>query len=91
MVGEEASPQASDGGGEDRRIDNYTFTTERDLVAFFRQSLPDRLIRRTIKSIKDDFVRRSLSTQREGKLQYLKKCEIELVRLSREQLGIGEG
>ncbi|MBD3392084.1 MAG: hypothetical protein GF418_08410 [Chitinivibrionales bacterium] len=70
-------------GTSERRHDSYAFTSERDLVNFFSASLPKKTVRKTIASVKADFVQRKLGTSREHKLQFLKKCEVELVRLSR--------
>jgi hypothetical protein len=78
----------TDGGAEERREYNYTFLSEKDLTAFFSSSLPRKVIKRAMNAVKQDFIRRKLSTSHEHKLQFLKKCEGELVRLARNELEV---
>ena len=75
----------------ERRTDAYTFTSEKDLIAFFSGSLPVRLVKDTIKAVKAEFIERKLGTGREHRLQFLKKCEVELVKLANAEHGPSPG
>ena len=68
------------------RNQRYTFTTQRDLITFFSGALPKSVIRDTIREMKKKYVKRLNMSKATDKLQFLKKCEWELVKLSRKTL-----
>ena len=73
---------------KERRRDSYAFESEKDLLAFFSNSLSKQVIKETIKRVKKVFILRDDNTHGEKKLQMIKKCEAELVRLTRSNFGV---
>jgi hypothetical protein len=65
---------------QERRNPMYTFTSERDLVRFFSQTLGRREVLAILEQVKADFVGRKGVPEEEQHLQMLKKCEVALVR-----------
>lgn len=70
----------------ERRADHYSFKSERELTAFFGHSLPVSRVREIIERQRAAFVARAGSDARERKIEFLRKCEWELVRVMRETL-----
>ena len=68
----------------DRRQDGYSFTSQKDLVTFFSTFPPKKVILETIKTLKQKFQPREDTSKADNKMQFLKKCEWELVRLTRK-------
>ncbi len=70
----------------EKRNDRYTFQSQRDLMTFFSGALPKSVIKDTIREVKKNYVKRLDISKTLDRLQFLKKCEWELVRLSRKTL-----
>jgi hypothetical protein len=68
----------------ERRTSSYTFSTEKALVAFFSRTMPRPLIKSTMRRLKSTFVGREGDTPEAAQLQFLKKCEYELIRIAGE-------
>jgi hypothetical protein len=68
----------------DRRKCNYVFTSLNDIIYYFSDTISRKTIRETIQTTKNKFIKRSNVSRIENKLQFLKKCEIELVKISRD-------
>ena len=68
----------------DRRQNGYSFSSQKDLVTFFSTVLPKKVILETIKTLKQNFQPREDTSKADNKMQFLKKCEWELVRLTRK-------
>lgn len=68
----------------ERRTGSYSFSSEKDLIAFFTQLLPKEKILNIINTCKKAFVSRGETRKTELDLQFLKKCECELVRYLRK-------
>ncbi len=66
---------------EERRSDNYTFTSLKELIRFFSNWLPPEEIEDIIAACKENFFERKGYSASETKLQLVKKCEYRLVRL----------
>lgn len=64
-----------------KRQNRYSFTSRKDLIAFFSDTLPKNVIKETIRNIKKTFTKRANDSWTSNKMQFLKKCEWELVRL----------
>lgn len=71
---------------DNRRQNRYVITSQSDLVAFFSDTLPKTLIKETIRQMKIKFVKRPECTGHTNKIQFLKKCEWELVRMAKAQI-----
>ncbi len=71
---------------DNKRQNQYAFTSQRDLIAFFADTLQKKTIKETIRNTKKKFKIRSDVSRELNRLQLLKKCEWELVRLSKELL-----
>jgi hypothetical protein len=69
---------------QERRAGTFTFTTEKDLIKFFRDALPRTVVSETIARVKLNFVPRKGATAEDASMQLLKKCEIELVQRAHE-------
>lgn len=67
----------------DRRQNRYSFTTQKDIITFFSTILPKPVIKETIRTMKKKFKPRGDVSKKDIKLQFLKKCEWELVRISK--------
>jgi hypothetical protein len=74
----------------ERRNDTYTFTSERGLIDFFSATMPKAEIKKVLDAFKNDFCHRTSNNKTEDRLQLLKKCEAELMRINRRKMGIGE-
>jgi hypothetical protein len=68
----------------ERRSTSYTFSTEKTLVAFFSKTMPRGLVKTTIRRLKSSFVAREGESPDAAQLQFLKKCEYELIRIAGE-------
>lgn len=68
----------------DRRQSNYVFTSLTDLIYYFSDTISRKDIKETIRRIKKKFIKRSNISHIQNKLQFLKKCEIELVKISKD-------
>lgn len=68
---------------DERRTDNYTFTSMKVLQAYFATWLPEEKIEEMVESAKTGFVIRQDSDEHATRLQFLKKCEYSMVRLLR--------
>jgi hypothetical protein len=64
----------------DRRENSYTFASEKMLVEFFSRTLTQDEITAIFGSIRSNFIKRPSQSAREHTLQFLKKCETELIR-----------
>ena len=73
---------------KERRRDSYSFESEKDLRAFFAQTIQKKEIKSIISKVKKKFVPRTNSSPAEAKLQLLKKCEVALVKKMRDGLGV---
>lgn len=70
----------------EKRESRYSFTSQGDLLAFFSDTLSKKVIRKTISSLKRNFIQRPEVSWTVNRLQFLKKCEWELVRLSKKTI-----
>ncbi len=70
----------------EKRESRYSFTSQGDLTAFFSDTLPKKVIKETIRSLSKKFVKRPEVSWTVNRLQFLKKCEWELVRLSEKTI-----
>ena len=68
----------------EKRESRYSFTSQGDLIAFFSDTLPKKVIKETIRSLRKKFVKRPDASWTVNRMQFLKKCEWELVRLSKK-------
>lgn len=71
---------------KENRTELYSFTSQKDIVNFFSDTFPKKHIRKIIKTQKEGFVPRPDTSKEVNKMQFLKKCEWELVRLAREKM-----
>lgn len=71
---------------DDRRQNRYSFTTQKDIITFFSTILPKPIIKETIRTMKKKIKSREDVSKKEIKLQFLKKCEWELVRITKQLL-----
>jgi hypothetical protein len=69
---------------DERRTDNYTFTTLKGLVRYFSTWLEEEDIDEVIQGSKAGFTIRAGCDSGETKLQLIKKCEYALVRILRK-------
>jgi hypothetical protein len=69
----------------ERRNYNYTFSNEKDIVNFFVSYLAKEEIKKVLTDLHHNFKVRKESTDEETKLQFLKKAELELLRIVRER------
>ena len=69
---------------DDRRSDNYTFTSIKGLSRYFSSWLDDEEIESVIEVAKVGFLLRAGTSNQETKLQFIKKCEYALVRILRK-------
>jgi hypothetical protein len=67
----------------DRRQNNYVFTSINDIIYYFSDTISRKTIKETIRTTKNKFIKRSNVSRIQNKLQFLKKCEIELVKISK--------
>lgn len=67
-----------------KRTDFYVFETERDLIRFFSQFIPEKEIKNTLREQKRIFVNRTGESKRENRIDFYKKCEFALSRLIKE-------
>jgi hypothetical protein len=69
---------------DDRRTDNYTFTSIKGLSRYFESFLDEEEIEEVIENAKIGFLIRGETSNEETKLQLIKKCEYALVRILRK-------
>jgi len=69
----------------ERRNDNYSFTAQKDLIAFFEPLIPRKIIKKIINEMQQNFTARKDSPESDTRLQFLKKVECELNRIVRER------
>ncbi len=69
---------------DEKRQLHYSFSSKKDLIAFFSPILPKKTILEVMHDIQKKFTRRENTSSAEHKIQFLKKCEWELVRLSKK-------
>jgi hypothetical protein len=69
---------------DERRTDNYTFTSMKGLVRYFTTWLDEEEISEVIENSKTGFIVRKGCGPEETKLQMIKKCEYALVRILRK-------
>jgi hypothetical protein len=69
---------------DERRTDNYTFTSMKGLVRYFKTWLEEEEIAAVIEDSKNGFIVRKGCGPEETKLQMIKKCEYALVRILRK-------
>lgn len=69
---------------DERRTDNYTFTSMKGLVRYFTTWLEKEEISEVIENAKIGFTVRKGCGADETKLQMIKKCEYALVRILRQ-------
>ncbi len=69
---------------DDRRSDNYTFTSIKGLSRYFSSWLDDEEIETVVEGAKVGFLVRLGTSSQETKLQFIKKCEYALVRILRK-------
>ena len=62
------------------RQETYSFRTQKDLIAYFSDIIPPKQIKNIIKKMKGTFIKRPEALGKIEKMQFLKKCEWELVR-----------
>lgn len=74
----------------DRRKETYSFACEKDLTSFFSTTLPPVVVQNTIRECRSQYVQRNGTSEREQKLQFIRKCEIELLSHLHKELGISE-
>ncbi len=74
----------------DRRKETYSFACEKDLISFFSTTLPPHVVQDTIRECRSHYVQRNGTSEREQKLQFIRKCEIELLSHLHRELGIAE-
>jgi hypothetical protein len=74
----------------DRRKETYSFACEKDLISFFSTTLPPYIVQNTIRECRSQYVQRDGTSEREQKLQFIRKCEIELLSHLHRELGISE-
>jgi len=74
----------------EKRQNLYSFTSQRDLAAFFSGTLPKKVIKETIKSLRKSFIKRTNVSRTVNHLQFLKKCEYALVKLSKQAISKSE-
>ena len=84
------SPKNND-NNTDRRHNRYSFSSRKDMIAFFKTVLPKKDIQKIIRDMKKKFRPRVEDSRKEIKLQFLKKCEWELVRISKKRIINSEG
>jgi hypothetical protein len=68
---------------DERRTNRYTFTSMKALRGYFRSWLADEEIEDLVENAKIGFTHRAGCSEEETRLQFLKKCEYQLVRLLR--------
>ena len=68
----------------DRRKSNYVFTSLNDIRYYFSDTISGKTIKETIRETRKKFIKRSNVSRIQNKLQFLKKCEIELVKISKD-------
>jgi hypothetical protein len=68
---------------DERRTHRYTFTSMKALRGYFSTWLPEERIEELVENAKIGFVPRSGNSEEETRLQFLKKCEYQMVRLLR--------
>ena len=68
---------------DERRTDRYTFTSLKALNRYFSAWLPEEEIEDLVNEAKGGFKTRNGCSDEETRLQFLKKCEYNLVRLLR--------
>ena len=90
VFGMEATPDFKGNSGQfnayqldERRTDNYTFTSMKGLVRYFSSWLEEEDIEEVIENSKVGFRPRTGCDNDETKLQMIKKCEYALVRILR--------
>jgi hypothetical protein len=74
----------------DRRKGTYSFACEKDLISFFSTTLPPQVVQSTIRECRSEYIQRDGTSEREQKLQFIRKCEIELLSQLHKELGISE-
>lgn len=67
-----------------RRNDVYIFESEKDLISFFSRWLSKKEIKDICTASKKNFVTRHGCTKKETFLQYLKRCEFNIVKKIRK-------
>ena len=68
---------------DERRTSRYTFTSMKSLKGYFEAWLGEEEIEELVENAKIGFTRRAGCSDEETRLQFLKKCEYQLVRLLR--------
>lgn len=68
---------------DERRTSRYTFTSLKALRGYFSAWLPEEEIEELVENAKIGFTRRAGCSEEETRLQFLKKCEYQMVRLLR--------
>lgn len=70
----------------ENRTDLYSFTSQKDIVKFFSDTFTKKYIRKIIKTQKEGFIPRPDTSKEINRMQFLKKCEWELIRLAKEKV-----
>ncbi len=70
----------------DKRKNRYSFSSQNDLIAFLSDTLSKTAIKKNIKTLKKTLVKSPDVSWTINRLQFLKKCEWELVRLSKKMV-----
>ena len=68
---------------DERRTGRYTFTSLKALRGYFGAWLAEEEIEELVETAKIGFVQRAGCSEEETRLQFLKKCEYQMVRLLR--------
>jgi hypothetical protein len=68
----------------EKRQNRYVFTSISDLIAFFSDTVPKKEILAVIRRARDTFKKRPNLPAASRKLQLIKKCEWELVRIAKK-------
>jgi hypothetical protein len=67
----------------EQREPAYTFTSEEMLSEFFSRALPRAEIESVVETVRKGFIKRPGMPSRAHRLQFIKKCELELLRRAR--------
>ena len=67
----------------ERRNPMYVFTSKKALIRYFSLLITEDRIGYTMHALQRVFVRRKQCSDYENKLQFLKKCEYELFRITK--------
>lgn len=69
----------------DKRNNRYTFTSMKGLKTFFSGMFPKDVIESTINELEKDFKKREGTSNYIHRLQFIKKCEWELNKKSKNE------